>query len=50
MHSYRCHCKGSKNHHLVYEGGSSIGNYDVNVCDNCYLKIPKKFLIEENMQ
>ena len=48
MNSYRCQCSAKKVHRLVFDGGSAVGQYEVNICNECYPKTTKKFLLEES--
>lgn len=43
-----CMCSRSKKHRLVFDGGES-GNYTILLCDNCYSKEDKQFLISEEL-
>ena len=43
---FRCSCNVVKNYRLIFDGGSS-GNYQVELCSNCYENQDKKFLVKE---
>lgn len=41
-----CKCSEEKKHRLTFDGGVS-GQYTVDVCEKCYQKEDKEFLIRE---
>lgn len=41
-----CVCIQEKIHRVIFDGGSS-GFYTVDLCENCYSKEDRKFLISE---
>lgn len=43
---FQCFCDVVKIHRLIFDGGSS-GNYQVELCSNCYGNQDKKFLVKE---
>lgn len=43
---FRCRCDNTKEHKLVFDGGS-VGNYIVELCKKCYRLQNKQFLISE---
>jgi len=45
---FSCKCDTKKSHKLILDGGV-LENYYLILCDDCYLKQTKKFLIREEM-
>jgi len=43
-----CSCDKPKKMRLIFDGGSS-GNYTVELCNSCYQKQEKKFLIKKEV-
>ena len=43
---FGCRCKSKKSHVLKFDGGST-GFYELQLCDGCYQKEDKGFLISE---
>jgi len=48
MKSFICKCTASKKYHLEFDGGV-IGHYSVTLCQGCYERQEKKFLIREEI-
>jgi len=45
--TYTCLCDAKKQHRLVFDGGSIIGHYQLELCQKCYDKEDKRFVIHE---
>ncbi len=45
---FECPCNNKKNHKLILDGGP-IGNYELLICQSCYLSLSKKFLVGEDV-
>lgn len=46
LSTYLCRCNKPKKHRLLLDGGSS-GHYIIELCQSCYTKEDKKFVIKE---
>lgn len=46
LSTYSCGCNKPKKHRLLLDGGSS-GHYIVELCQSCYRKEDKRFVIKE---
>lgn len=45
---FQCTCDIPKNHKLIFDGGSS-GIYELELCNICYQKEDKQFVISEEI-